>query len=391
MTTPNQNPAPDSDNASRRSWPEEVGGAFGDLGTFIPHTLGAISIAGLSPVGVLAGFGLFYIASGWFYRLPIPVQPMKAVSAVLLTSGLSASEIAATGVLIGLALIGLGVTGITARLAYAVPQTVTTGLQLGLGIGLGWLSLGLLSENWWLGAMVIALLIGLLRIPGLPATLIVLALAIVIGELTRPGQPGLFFKPVLASPELVLPGLADLEHALGATVLPQLALTITNAIIITAAMSRDFFGRRACRATPANLALSSGIANLILAPFGALPMCHGAGGLAAHYRFGARTGAAPLILGITLLMLGLMFADAAVSLLSMIPTAAVGALLLFSSAELAWSKRLVDARPLCLPVIGITAAVTVLADPLWGLLCGWSIELLAGRVGSPRRNRSADR
>src|SRR5919106_191065 len=70
----------------------EVGGAFGDLGTFLPHVLGAITVAGLAPVGVLLSFGAIYVASGLFYRVPIPVQPMKAVSAVLLTSGLSASE-----------------------------------------------------------------------------------------------------------------------------------------------------------------------------------------------------------------------------------------------------------------------------------------------------------
>ncbi|MFO7298412.1 MAG: putative sulfate/molybdate transporter, partial [Pseudomonadota bacterium] len=62
----------------------ELSGALGDLGTLLPLTLGAIAVAGLAPTPVLVSFGLFYIATALVYRLPIPVQPMKAVAAVLL-------------------------------------------------------------------------------------------------------------------------------------------------------------------------------------------------------------------------------------------------------------------------------------------------------------------
>src|SRR5262245_62594866 len=80
-----------------RSLPSEISGACGDLGTFIPHVIGAITVAGLAPAGVLYGFGLFLIAAGLFYALPLPVQPMKAVSAVILTDGLRPGAIAAAG------------------------------------------------------------------------------------------------------------------------------------------------------------------------------------------------------------------------------------------------------------------------------------------------------
>jgi predicted benzoate:H+ symporter BenE len=102
----------------------EIGGAFGDLGTFLPHTLGAITVAGLAPVGVLASFGVCYIATGLLYRLPIPVQPMKAVSAVLIASGLSAGEIAAAGLCLGVILLVLGATGAIGRFARIVPPSV---------------------------------------------------------------------------------------------------------------------------------------------------------------------------------------------------------------------------------------------------------------------------
>jgi hypothetical protein len=353
----------------------EIGGAFGDLGTFLPHTLGAITVAGLAPVGVLLSFGVFYVASGLFYRLPIPVQPMKAVSAVLITSGLSAGEIAAAGLCLGLILLVLAVTGAIARFARLVPQSVVTGLQLGLGITLALLSLELIAELPWLGIVTVGLLLLQLRVPRCPATLVALGAAIVLAHLAGLGVawPELAWAP--AWPALVLPGLGDLQRALGSAVLPQLPLTLTNAVIVTAALAHDLYGERARSATPRNLALSSSLANLALSPLGALPMCHGAGGLAAHHRFGARTGTAPVLFGVLMLGFGLIFADRAAHLLAMIPLAAVGALLLFSAADLAFSRRLFDARPSCWPVIGITAGVTAWIDPFWGLLAGGLAEI----------------
>jgi len=366
----------------------EIGGAFGDLGTFLPHVLGAITVAGLAPVGVLLSFGAFYIASGLFYRLPIPVQPMKAVSAVLITSGLSAAEVAATGLCLGLILLVLAVTGAIERFARIVPQSVVTGLQLGLGITLALLSLELMSEHPWLGALTVALLL-FLRVPRFPATLVALGAAIVLAQLTGIGGDWPDFTWAPGWPALVLPGLGGLERALGSAVLPQLPLTLTNAVVLTAALGRDFYGERAVRTTPRNLALSSGLANFALAPFGALPMCHGAGGLAAHHRFGARTGAAPVIFGMVVLGLGLLMADQTTALLALIPLAAVGALLLFSAADLALSKRLFDARRSCWPVIGITAALTAWADPFWGLLAGCLAELVRGRILARLRSRAS--
>jgi predicted benzoate:H+ symporter BenE len=364
----------------------EIGGAFGDLGTFLPHALGAITVAGLAPVGVLAGFGVFYVASGLFYRLPIPVQPMKAVSAVLITSGLSADEIVATGLCLGLILLVLGATGAIARFARIVPQSVVTGLQLGLGITLALMSLELMAEAPWLGTLTIGLLLLLLRVPRCPATLVALGAAIVLAHAFGAGTPWPELAWAPAWPPLLLPDLSDFRDAFGNAVLPQLPLTLTNAVIVTAALAHDFYGERAARATPRNLALSSGLANLALAPFGALPMCHGAGGLAAHHRFGARTGAAPVILGSLLLGLALFLGERAGSLLALVPLPAVGALLLLSAADLALSRRLFDARPSCWPVIAVAGAATVWADPFWGLLAGCLAEAVRGRILSLRES-----
>src|SRR4051795_4086607 len=115
----------------------EASGACGDLGTFIPHVIGAITVAGLAPAGVLFGFGVFLISTGLFYGLPLPVQPMKAVSAVILTDGLRPGEVAAGGMMLGFVLLGLGISGWIERLARAIPQSVSAGLQLGLGLLMG--------------------------------------------------------------------------------------------------------------------------------------------------------------------------------------------------------------------------------------------------------------
>ena len=118
-----------------------------------------MTVAGLPPAGVLFGFAAFLIATGLFYGLPLPVQPMKAISAVILTGGLRPGEVAAAGMMIGVVLLALSVTGWIGRLARAIPQSVSAGLQLGLGVLIGVLGLKLILETPWLGFGSLALLL----------------------------------------------------------------------------------------------------------------------------------------------------------------------------------------------------------------------------------------
>ena len=213
----------------------EIGGAFGDLGTFLPHVLGAITVAGLAPIGVLASFGVCYIATGLFYRLPIPVQPMKAVSAVLIASGLSAGEIAAAGLCLGVILLVLGATGAIGRFARIVPTSVVTGLQLGLGVTLALLSLELMAGLPWLGIVTVGLLLRLMRVPRCPATLLALGMAVVLARFAGVGAPWPGFEWAPAWPAAIVPDLGDFQRALASAGLPQLPLTLTNAVIVTGA------------------------------------------------------------------------------------------------------------------------------------------------------------
>lgn len=354
----------------------ELSGALGDLGTLLPLTLGVIVVAGLAPTPILLGFGAFYVATAVCYRLPIPVQPMKVVAAVILTTEITASELAVSGVMIGLVLLVLGLTGWISRLARLVPQSVLAGLQFGLGIALALVSVDLMATAPQLATITACLLIALLFFPRYPSALIVLLVAIALGSML--GAPGLELSGLQPAAIAIppLPTFDEVERAVSLLVLPQLSLTFTNAVLLTALIASDYFGERATHVTPARLSITSGLANLLLVPFGALPMCHGAGGLAAHYRFGARSGAAPLVLGLALVALALWPGELGLAALAAIPAAGLGALLLIASGELALTKRLFDSKPSCWPVIAVTAAATVWADPFWGLLAGSAAELV---------------
>lgn len=363
----------------------EVSGAFGDLGTLLPLTLGILAVGGHAPAPVLLGFAAFYIATALVYRLPIPVQPMKAVAAVILTAGVPVAGIAASGVMIGVVLLVLGTTGWIDRVARAVPQSVLAGLQLGLGLALGVFAASLIASAPATGLAILGLLIVLQFAPRLPAALIALAAAILLGWVI--GDPGLDFigDPAQGFSLPSWPSADELTNSLTLLTLPQLSLTLSNAVLLTALLAGDYFGSKAAHVTPARLSVTSGLANLLLVPFGALPMCHGAGGLAAHHRFGARSGTAPLLLGLALAALALAPGRVSMDLLSAVPVAGLGALLMIAAADLALSRRLFDGKPSCLPVIAVTAGVTLLIDPFWGLLAGCGAELV--RVAVLRRLR----
>ena len=370
---------PPATDKRHRSYLQEFSGACGDLGTFIPHVIGAVTVAGLAPAGVLFGFAAFLIGTGLFYGLPIPVQPMKAVSAVILTDGLQPGEVAAAGIILGIVLVVLGITGWIGRLARAIPQSVSAGLQLGLGLLMGVLGVKLMFESPWMGFGSLLLLVLLTRIPRCPAAPIVLGAAIAAGWIGQNSEVHQIAFGATA-PQLVIPTWGEVWRSIGIAVLPQLSLTLTNAVIVTASLARELFPANGGRASERNLSLSSGIANVLLSPFGAMPMCHGAGGLQAQYRFGARTGLAPIILGIAVLIFAIGFADHAAALLGIIPAAAVGALLILAGADLAISRRLFDGKPSCWPVIGVTALATLTINPALALILGWMAELVRAAI-----------
>ena len=109
--------------------------------------------------------------------------------------------------------------------------------------------------------------------------------------------------------------------------IPQLPLTFANSCLATADVSKSYFGEAARRVRPGRLALSLGTANLFSGAIGGMPVCHGAGGMTAHRRFGARTGAAPLFMGTTLLATALLLGSGLAAVLAAFPLPILAALL----------------------------------------------------------------
>jgi MFS superfamily sulfate permease-like transporter len=282
--------------------------------------------------------------------------------------------------MLGIVLLALGITGWIGRLARAIPQSVSAGLQLGLGLLMGVLGIKLMLETPGIGFGSLALLLLLSRIPRCPAAPIVLVAAAIVGWATSNGTMPNQIGFAASIPPLVVPTWAEVWRSFGIAVLPQLSLTLTNAVIVTASLSRELFPVTGSIASERNLALSSGLANVLLSPFGAMPMCHGAGGLQAQYRFGARTGLAPIIFGVVVLMLAVCFADHAAALFAVIPIGAVGALLILAGTDLAISRRLFDGKPSCWPVIAVTALLTLTINPALGLILGWIAELVRAAI-----------
>lgn len=368
-----------------RRFADEASGACGDLGTLLPFAVGAVTLGGMSGVAVFAAFGVALVGTGLFYALPIAVQPMKALGALVVSGTLTPAEVALAGVAIGIALLLAGVSGAIERLARVVPRSVSAGLQLGLGAMMIAIGIALVLETPLMGLAFLALVLAMLAHGRLPAALLLVLAGVAVGVWQGPAGGA----TVATDREWQLPLAefvgADPWRVVMDGVLPQLALTITNAVVITAVVARELFpAASGSRASERNLCLTSGAANVVLAPFGALPMCHGAGGLQAQYRFGARSGLAPVLLGVALIVLSLAFAGDVVVVMSYLPVGVLGALLIVAGADLALSPRMFDARPDCRPAIAATALLTVAVNPAIGLLAGWSIEGLRGAIARRR-------
>jgi len=177
---------------------------------------------------VLFGFAVFLIGTGVFYGLPMPVQPMKAVSAVILTGGLRPGEAATAGVMLGGVLLVLGATGAIECFARLIPQSVSAGLQLGLGLLMGLLGIRLMLETPLIGVGSLALLVLLGRVPYCPAAPITLGAAVAAGWLGGSAElPHATWRWSL--PFLVAPTWPEVWRSFEIAVLPQLSLTLTNA------------------------------------------------------------------------------------------------------------------------------------------------------------------
>jgi SulP family sulfate permease len=373
----------------------ELAGSVADIGVMIPLACGVAAVAHLSLVTVFLCVAASYAVTALVFRVPVPIQPMKAMAAAIIALGLSGSVVSAAGIEIALLLLVLAVTPLARFLAHLFPAPVVRGIQLAIGLLLiksaltmagahkslpgVHLSLNVGRSTVAFGVLValaiVAVLLASRERRRLPTSLVVVGLGAAAGAvLALTGVSHLVPVPGSAAlPLLHLPSLHDAWIALFALALPQLPLSLGNAVFATDDVLRHYFGRAARRATPSHLSLSMGLINVGCGLLGGMPLCHGSGGATAHYRLGARTA------GATLLAAALYAALAAGAAFGisplLIPGAVLGGMLLFVGIEhcLLVTDLVTVADFACAVLIAVVALVA--NNLAIGFLLGWLVYL----------------
>jgi MFS superfamily sulfate permease-like transporter len=358
----------------------EFAGAVADLGVLIPIAVALIVQNGLSATAVLLPAGLLYVAAGLYYRLPVSVQPLKAFGAIAIAQGLGSSEIAAGALLMGGIFVVLGASGLLSRVAKLFPLPIIRGVQLSVGLIFCWLAWKLTTTPpaafadhaqpvWWLvsGALIVILAGFLIPRRGVALVIAVLTLAAIALAYQAPLTLG---PSPIEVPELSLETFATAAVVL---VLPQLPLTFANSCLATADAARAYFGEAARRVQPGRLAITLGMANLLAGAISGMPVCHGAGGMSAHYGFGARTGGTPIILGVALLLCSLVLGASLAAFLAGFPLPILAGLLAIAGLlHMALLKDLRHPAHWAMAIaVGVAGFLSNLAIALVGALIVW--------------------
>jgi hypothetical protein len=365
----------------------ELAGAFGDIGTDLPLIVGMILAAGLHSASVLVMFGLMQYATALRYRMPMPVQPLKAVAVLVITQKIAPEVLYGGGLAIGLVMLALTLTGGITWLARVVPKAVIRGLQLGLGIQLAMLALRDYVQadgmrGYALAAIGFLVIIALFANRRFPPAIPVIAIGVVYALVYKLSSSDFSNAAGFTLPHVRPVSVSDVATGFALLALPQIPLSIGNSILATRQVAEDLFPER--NVTVRKLSLSYALMNLVNPFFGGVPTCHGSGGLVGHYTFGARTGGSILIYGSIFLILGLLFASGFQQVVQVFPLPILGVLLFFEAAALVTMIRdqTGDARSMLLVVmVGLIAA---------GLPYGYAIGLIIGTVlfRSARLSRS---
>ena len=377
----------------------EFAGSLGDLGTLLPLAAGLIIINRLDPTGIFFTIGLFYILTGLYFRVTCPVEPMKVISGYAIAMSISAAQIQASCFWVAVILLLFGLTGLIDVITRFISKPVTRGIQLATGIllitqgvrlMLGSSKLQLVQgtaepylQIQRVGFLPIGLLLGLglgllclvlLDNKRLPAAVVVIGAGVLIGLLAGSRQGWEDLTLGLNLPALLpygLPTAADFSFALVILILPQIPMTIANAVIANADLSNQYFGEKSSRVTQRGLCVSMALANATSFFLAGIPLCHGAGGLASRYRFGARTGGSNLIIGIIFLLIAVMFGEHTLILVHLLPLSVLGVLLVFAGAQLGLTVIDMHDRKeffVILLIVGITLAANLAAGFLVGIL-----------------------
>lgn len=363
----------------------ELAGSMGDLGTILPLALGMILVNGLSAAGLFFSIGLFYILTGLFFGITMPVQPMKVIGAYAIATMMTTQQVMASSLLMSAVLLFIGLTGAINLIGEYTPKFVIRGVQFSTGVLLMNQGFKMIMGNskiqmlhgvaephlalQSLGPIPIGIVIGiagtiltilLLDNRKIPAGLVIIISGFLTGLIFGNHKAFSSIKLGLYFPEWLpfgFPSKLDFMFVIFALVLPQIPITIGNAVIANKNLSDTYFKENSSKVTYKSLCVSMALGNLVSFSVGGMPQCHGAGGLSAHYRFGARTAGSNLIIGFIFIVLVVVLGNGIYGFLTMIPMAILGVLLLFSGSQLAMTFLDINKRKdlfVVLMMLGIT-------------------------------------
>ena len=346
----------------------ELAGSMGDFGTLFPLAIGYIVVNGLNPAGFLVMMGVANIVTGIVYRLPMPIEPMKVLAVVAIAQGWSPSMIYASGFSMGVIWLILAATNLIGWMSKITPKSVVWGIQITLGILLATQAIKMLSTWWILGIASIVVVLVFRQNRYAPAAIVLILLGVIISLLDGTFQQ--ISPPVLTLPRLTKFSLGEIWQTLLLAGFAQIPLTVTNATIATSALIKTYWPDKPV--SERKLSLNQGLMNLILPFFGGMPMCHGAGGLAGQYYYGARTGGTNIIEGIIEVLLGLFFASSVAGLFTMFPTAIIGGMMFLVGVELTKFVKNIRLNKDLLPM-GVTVIVSLLSNMALGFVAGLAV------------------
>jgi MFS superfamily sulfate permease-like transporter len=235
----------------------------------------------------------------------------------------------------------LGITKTVNLATKLAAKPIIRGIVLGLGLLFITEGIKMMLVTPWLGGVGLVLTFVLLAHPKFPAMFALLILGAVAAYALDPVQARqvLSMQPEFRLPEFTFARMSWTDFVAGSLVLaiPQLPLTIGNAVIAIRAENNELYPDRPV--SDRMMAISQGVMNLLTAPFGGIPLCHGAGDMAGHVRFGARTGGSLVMLGVIMMTLALFFSNSVGLLFQIFPKAVLGVILFFAGAELAITTK----------------------------------------------------
>lgn len=350
----------------------ELAGSMGDFGTLLPLAIGYIVVVGLNPAGFLVMMGLTNIILGLVYKLPMPLQPKKIVAAAAISQKWSPGLVYGTGLGLGIIWLLLCFTNLIEKIAKYTPKCVVRGILLALGIRLAITGFSMMKSGLILGIASIILIVLLRNNRRAPAAIVLVILGLII--MAFKGQ---LFEVITLSftlPPFIIPSLENIYRGMILAGIAQIPLTITNAVIMVSALIKEYFPKRPV--SEKKILLNMGIINVTVPFLGGFPMCHGGGGLAGQYSFGARTGGANIMEGLIEICLGLFLASSIVALFSAFPMSIIGAMLIFVSFQLVKFIKDIKIKKEMF-VMFITAVLSVITNMAIGFTSGIIIFYLS--------------